>query len=619
MGKSEQESISIERLKRLPKLPGVYLMKDKQGTVIYVGKAKNLYNRVRGYFQGRDERPQIRFLVPLIKSIDTLITEDERQALVLEGDLIKKYKPRFNVRLKDDKAPLIIRIDTSHQWPRLELVRKVKNDSARYIGPFAFSHELRTLLDVVRNSVPLRTCSDRMLINRVRPCLEYQIKRCLAPCCLEVNPSQYQDLIEQAVKILEGKDTEVLKELQAQLERASEELRFEEAANLRDRLEILNKVNREKPVADYSSGAKDVFGMYIQDSKAELAVLQVRQGRLFGAKTFGFSEVVVEEEELLSSLLAQFYTADNEIPDQIILGRELEDSDAHQSLYSEQRGKKVQLIYPKRGEKLRLLRLSQENARESFRAHFLDAGDDAAKELHARLKLEQSPRIIECIDISHFQGSETVASVVSFQDGQAAKDRYRRFNLSQTEPDDFASMREVVERHLRRAAEENTICDLLVIDGGLGQLSQALKIRDKLGLDKPEMIGLAKKRAKREMYASVDVQHKPERIYREDSNIPFILPPESAAVRLLARIRNEAHRFAISFHREKRSKKTFRSTLDSIPGVGPKRKKQLLRAFGSLAAIKTSSPEEVKKRCPMPLALAKRIIETLNKGNCSQG
>ncbi len=609
-------AISNERLKNIPKRPGVYLMKDQRGEVIYVGKAKSLRARVRSYFSHSDSRLNVQFLLKQVSEIETLVTIDERQALVLENDLIKKFKPRYNIRLKDDKAHLTVRIDLERKWPRLEVVRRVWDDGAKYIGPFAFAYELNAMLETIRRSIPLRTCSDKMIFNRVRPCLEYQLKRCSGPCCLPVNEGQYGEWLHQAISLLEGRNKEVVAQLELQMEKASEALLFEEAAELRDRIAIIKKFSAERPLVSIPSGATDVYGIYGEGAAFEVSLLQVRQGRLFSAKTFGFEEVEIPVDELLSSVLSQYYAREEEIPQEILVPFQLEDRELLEGLYSEKRGSKVEILIPKRGTKARLLRLALENAKENFTSRFKtnEKRENILRALCEEFLLEEPPRTIECVDISHFQGSATVASVVHFRDGLPDKSRYRHFRLKGQEgrADDFASMREVVQRHLSRCVEENTLCELVIIDGGRGQLAEALKVRKELGLLSPAIIALAKERLRGTSYLSLaELPRKPERIFIEGQERPVILNPRSDSYYLLTRIRDEAHRFAVEFHRKVRTRGAFRSSLDVIPGLGPKRKLALLRAFKSVQALKTASVEELSKAGKLPPSLAERVAKFL--------
>ena len=592
-------------------------MKDKGGAVIYVGKAKNLANRVRSYFAGGDGRYNIPYLVALVRSIETIVTESERHAIVLEADLIKKYKPRYNIRLKDDKAHIIVRVDLNHEWPRLEVVRVRRDDDAKYIGPFAYGYEARMLLDVVRRVVPLRTCSDKVIYNRVRPCLEYEIKRCAGPCCLPVDRVEYLGWIDTAVQILEGRNQEAIELLESEMARASEELRYEDAADIRDRLEILTRSRTEEPTAQYPEGSLDAVGIYRENDTTEVSVLVFRKGRLFDARSFGIPDNALPEDELISSFLSQYSLAQEEIPETVLLPFEVEQREACEELFSERRGSSVSIAVPQRGPKLRIVGLALANARENFISRYgvEDRSDSALRSLQVELRLEQMPRLIECIDVSHFQGESTVASVVCFKDGHPDKSRYRHFILGQEgKPDDFASMREVVKRHLSRCNEENSLPDLIVIDGGPAQLSQALRMRAELGLEMPVMIGLAKKRGgARRVREGTTVLPKPERVYCQGESLPVILKPTSEGLRLLERVRDEAHRFAITFHRSRRTKKLFASKLDSIPGVGPERRKALLRAFGSVNRLKQADATEVVEKAGLPLSLAQRVLNTLQR------
>lgn len=613
-----QTPLTAERLRTLPTAPGVYLMKNTQGKVIYVGKAKNLRARVRNYFGSGDGRVTVKFLVKQIATVDTVVTVDEREAIILENDLIKKYKPRYNVRLKDDKAHYVVRIDIQQPWPRVELVRQIQDDGARYIGPFAYGYELKSLLEVVRSTVPLRTCTDSVLKNRVRPCIEYQIKRCLAPCCLPVPAERYKELVSQAIDILQGRDTEVVARLEAEMERLSEELRYEDAAAVRDRLAVLRTVAVERSAVNYGAASKDIFGLHREGSSAELVVLKVRQGRIFAAQSYGFQEVEVDGSELLATLVSQFYQGDQEFPDEIVIPLALPDRGARRELYSERRGKPVKLVVPERGEKLQLLRLAETNARENFiaRPGAARRSEVALEELRDEFELSELPRLIECVDVSHFQGGQTVGSVVCFKDGVPDKTRYRAFKLSQEgKPDDFASMRELVHRHLSHGVEEGAVCDLLVVDGGVAQLNQALLVRRELGIETPAMIGLAKKRTRAAEYrgASRAVTFKPERVFMENQSLPVVLKPTSEACHLLERLRDEAHRFAITFHRKSRHRVAFKSELDVVPGVGPERRRRLLRAFGGISQIRSASVEELSEKGGVPLSLAKRILSFLKK------
>ena len=613
--KDNNSTISRSRLKALPAKPGVYLMRAEDGELLYVGKAKDLRARVRSYFNGSDGRSTIPFLLEQLVSIETLVTEDERQALVLESDLIRKHRPKYNIRLKDDKAHLIVRIDESSQWPRIELVRKTTDDGARYLGPYTFSYEIRTLIDSLQRVIPLRTCSDRVLHNRVRPCLEHQIKRCCAPCCLPIDPLQYREMVSQAIAVLEGEVQPVVKELEQQRDVASQELRFEDASEYHNRVQLLKRMQEQRSEQVYGKESVDVFALYREGLNAELCVLLLRDGRLYESKTFGFENVQMDDHEVLSAALSQFYEGPQPVPLSILVPFELEDGVVRESLLEERQKKKVKILVPQRGVKRRLLELAKVNAKENFEARFseIDKRERVLEALSEELALSGAPRIVECMDVSHFQGGQTVGAVVCFQDLQPQRARYRAMHLSQEQPDDFASMRELVSRHLSRGAEEASLCDLLIIDGGRQQLAQAIAARDELGLNQPQLIALAKKRLGRAHYRAKDTAfRKPERVFVEGRDTAIVLEPRSEVLQFLERIRDETHRVAIQFHRKTRKKRTIRSVLDDIPGIGPKRRKVLLAAFGSVSAIKSSSVEEIACRAKLPKPLAERVFLALH-------
>lgn len=595
-------------------------MRDAAGTVIYVGKAIKLKSRISSYFQGRDDRAQIENLLERVEDIEFIITKDERQALVLEADLVKKYQPRFNIRLKDDRAALMIKVDRDTPWPRVQLVRKKSNDAARYFGPFPFSYEARTLMDVIERTVPLRTCTDKIMRNRVRPCLQYQIQRCAGPCCLPVDTNQYEDWVDQAITILEGNVSGIIEQVTQQMHKASEELRFEDAAVLRDRIEVLNTLNADVTNVMYGNASIHSFGIYREGEHAEVTILKTINGRLSDSHSFGFLDLSISNEELLLSAIAQFYSSyKGQMPQEVIVPLEFSDLSFLRLTLKEYSGVSIDISYPKRGLKSRLLELANVNAKENFEARFSahSKNDRILSSLQTTFSLEQYPRVIECIDISHIQGRATVGAVVCFRDGVPDTSRYRYFHLSQEgKPDDFASMNEVVRRHLSRCVESGTEPDVLIIDGGPPQLVQALRVRSEMGLRMPALISIAKKRVPlslSRMKSPRGERHlkKPERIYVEENPVPFVLDPQNEVLKLIERIRNETHRSAITFHRKTRSKLEYKSPLDSVRGLSPTKKLSLLRIFGSLEGIAASSVEELSQKGKISIAVATRVLEVL--------
>lgn len=619
----EQEQELTQRLDRLrdeasgfPRRPGVYLMKDPAGEVIYVGKAVNLRARVKSYFLGGDGRRQIRFLLRRVAIIEKIVADNEHQALVLERDLIARYKPRYNIRLKDDKAFLSIRINENDQWPRLELVRKREegDDDARYFGPYSYSYELREMLEMIKRVVPLRSCTNTVFYNRARPCLEYQIKRCAGPCCLEVDPEQYRRWVKQAIAILEGRIAPLLKELTEAEERAGAELRFEDAAQIRDRIAILERFKQGVSLVSSKGENRDIFAWQRDEQLAALTVMQMRGGRVVNSVNFSLTNVAISDEELLEAAILQFYDSGREIPEELVLPIDLENWEIIAAELQTRRGGRVSAEVPQRGLKHRLLQLAQVNASEHFIATF-DAESryrELAGKLAAKLELKQVPRRIECVDISNFQGSDVVGAIVCFFDGVPKKDSYRTFKIktaAQGKPDDFASINEVVGRRLDRGREENDLPDLLIVDGGPGQLAMAVEAREALGVAL-EIVSLAKMRTLSDV-TSEDLSKKPERVYREEVEQPLLLDEADEVTRFLQRIRDEAHRFVISFHRKRRKKRIMRSVLDDISGLGPQRKERLLSHFGSIQAIARAEEDEIARIGRMPGLLARKVKAAL--------
>ncbi|MDD2942574.1 MAG: excinuclease ABC subunit UvrC [bacterium] len=622
--KTEKNRPNIEYFRQwvqsAPDLPGVYLMRDARGHVIYVGKANSLKSRLKDYFYLRDTRQSIPYLLEKLSSVDTIVTADEREALLLEAQLIKENSPRYNVKLKDDRSYIMVKIDIGASWPRVETVREKKTDGAIYLGPYAYGHELRSLLDTVHKTVPLRTCSDSVMRNRVRPCLEYQMNRCCGPCCGLVTEEEYSEHLESALAILRGDAAEVELIFRGKMEEASKELRYEEAALYRDRLRALQRVGQDtRRYSGMSEEDVDAVGIYYDGEKATATILSIRNGKLAGGKSFSALGESLSREEVLRGFLLQYIVAGNDFAGTVILPYPPEDIEDIVAMAFRNSEQKIRLVYPRQGEKLRLLRLALINARQN---HFLESGKDkavvkAGEDLKRLLAMSSVPRTIDCIDISHISGTATVGAVVSFRDGLPNKRRYRTYQFaSDGKVDDFACIHETVFRHLRRLADDAGEPDLLVIDGGPGQLSEALKARHEAGLTYPPIISLAKKRSRdtgrkvQSMYTGISV--KPERIYMEGIAEPLELGAGSAALTLLESLRDESHRFAIFSHRKLRRKNMFSSVLDQIPGIGKERRKAMLKSFGSVEAIRQATPELLRDKAGIPLRLGELIVKTLN-------
>jgi excinuclease ABC subunit C len=599
-----------ERLPSVPARPGVYLLKDRAGKVIYVGKAANLRARVRSYVRGGDERSQVRFLVEKFADFETLVTANDKEALILENNLIKQYRPRYNIRLKDDKSYVSVKVTTRDAWPRVLVTRRIVKDGNRYFGPFASASAVRETLDTIRKVFPLRTCSDPVFKNRSRPCIEYQIKRCLGPCVLPVDRAAYGEHLRQAMLVLEGRSREVAGALRRQMEEAAGAERFEEAARLRDQLRAIEKTQERQQVVEHWGANQDVFGLYREGGSIEVQILFVRGGALLSNRSYSFDDWEFPDGEVLEAVLTQFYQATNhDVPDEILLPLAISDAEVRAEYLSERRGRKVSFVVPQRGDKLRLVEMARDNARQSF-VERRDAGAKRARmvaELQARLRLANAPKRIECVDIANIQGTENVGAIVAFDEGEPAKAGYRLFRIrSIVGADDFAAVAEVLRRRFRRVHERRDAPDLLVIDGGLGQLAAASAVLAELGITDVEVIGLAKERLERDATAS-ELVRRPERVFLPGRKNPVILKANSSALFLLQRVRDEAHRFANTYHQKLRARARLASPLDAIPGIGPRRRRALLRRFGSIRRVGEASTEELATVPGITLSLAAQI------------
>lgn len=604
-----------DKLDAVPPRPGVYLLKDESGGVLYVGKAKSLRSRVLSYFRGGDGRFQIEFLVRKVADVECLVTRNEKEALILENNLIKQYKPRYNVRLKDDKSYVSVKITSRDEWPRVLVTRKIVKDGSRYFGPFHSASAVRGTIDVIRKVFPLRTCSDAVFRNRSRPCLEYQIKRCLAPCVLPVDRDEYEQHLRSAALLLEGRDSQLTGLLEARMHRASEELRFEEAARLRDQIRAIEKTGERQQVLEHAGVDQDVFGLYREGGFIEIQVLLVRGGRLTANQSFGFDDWEFPDDEVLGAVLTQFYQGDRAVPREVLLPTALEDRDVRVELLRERREGAVEILVPQRGPKRRLVELAAENARQAFfeRRDAQERLAHTADELQRRLHLRSAPKRLECMDISTFQGGETVGSVVAFDEGRPDTSRYRRYRIRTVQgTDDFASLREMLTRRLTAGLRRDDLPDLLVIDGGRGQLAVAVAVCAELGVENLDVVGLAKARAVRDPRAA-EVARTEERVFLPRRTNPVVLARNSNALFLLQQVRDEAHRFAVTYHKKLRDRARLRSPLDDIPGVGVTRRKALLKEFGSVTRIRAASVERVSEVSGIGRALAETIKASLDE------
>jgi excinuclease ABC subunit C len=494
------------------------------------------------------------------------------------------------------------------------VTRRIVKDGSRYFGPFHSASAVRETLDTIRKIFPLRTCSDGVFRNRTRPCIEYDIKRCLGPCVLPVDRAAYEEHLRQAMLLLEGRSREVAGTLRARMERAAAAERFEEAARLRDQIQAIEKTQERQQVVAHWGSDQDVFGLYREGGAIEVQVLFVRDGKLVSNQAYAFDDWELPDAEVLEAVLTQFYQATaRDVPDEILLPVAISDAPVRAEYLSERRGRKVAIMVPQRGDKLRLVEMAQANARQSFveRRDAAVEGTRQVVELQRRLGLRVPPRRIECVDIATFQGGETVGAVVAFLDGRPWKDGYRRFRLRSVEgTDDFASVAEVLERRFREGPRRAEPPDLLVIDGGLGQLGAAKAVLERVGLETLPVVGLAKERVASDPVAR-EIQRRPERVFLPGRKNPVILRSNSTALFLLQRVRDEAHRFANTYHRALRKRARLTSMLDAVDGVGPGRRKALLRHFGSMRRVREASIDQLTQVPGISAALAGRIKEQL--------
>lgn len=587
-----------EKLALLPNKPGVYIMKNAHGEIIYVGKAIILKNRVRSYFQaGSSSSPKVRVMVAQIVDFEYIVTANEVEALILESNLIKKHRPHYNILLKDDKSFPYIKLTLQEDFPRVFITRKLLKDGAKYFGPYTSAGAVHQTIKLLRKIFPLRSCSK--MDNR-RPCLEYHIKRCLAPCSGNINQEDYMQMAQSIELFLEGRSDLLLKELKVLMREASENMRYEEAAILRDQINSIETLRQQQTAVTFA-GDVDVVGMALDEQGVCVQVFFVRAGKVIGRDHFLLTASKEDSEtDILSAFVQQYYNKVAFVPKEILLPLDLPEAETIvlSDWLSTLKKQKVQILSPKRGMKKDLLDLANENAaillkeENELRQQKEHAELKAVNILQNALGIGEYIHRIDCFDISHIQGSETVASMVVFKDGKESKKDYRRYKLKTVEgkPDDFKSMQEVV---LRRYSKYEDLPDLIVIDGGKGQLSSALEVIRGLGLEMP-VVGLAKRL---------------EEIFQEGCSESILLPKDSPAIHLMQRIRDEAHRFAITYHRKLRSKRNMVSVLDNIPGIGESRRQALWKAFGSIQAIKDADTEQLAQ----VEGMNKKVAESIHR------
>ena len=599
-----------KNLDQFPIQPGVYLMKDEAGEMLYVGKAKNLRSRVKQYFAaGGDGRLMVPYLVPRIHSIETIVVFSEKEALLLENTLIKRHQPRYNALLKDDKGFVALKISFKEKWPAIKLVRYkgTPEPDGLYFGPYTSVKAAKKTLDLINRLFPLRQCSDEEMARRVRPCLLFEMKRCAGPCAEKCSKEEYDIHLQRTIKFLRGQDKEVLKDLYDEMEKRSQALEFEKAGQILHAIRYIEKTIEAQHV-DKLMG-NDAIGLFRQGSDVVLSQLIFRNGKLIGSRHYSFTTVAEEDSELVSSFLLQHYQGHHvEKPPEILLPFSLLEGDSLEEILSQNHKGRLRLHWPKRGDKKALQQMANVNAEAYYRSQKgeEEAAEQLLLEVKELLQLTNYPKVIECFDISNTSGSEPVASMVTFVNGKKESKFYRLYRLkSEKKSDDYAAMYEVLTRRYKRAKLEGKLPDLVVVDGGKGQLNIAIKVFTELDLMGVDLIGLAKEKSRH------DKGLTSEQIFFPHVKEPMRLSKHSPILFLFQKLRDEAHRFAITFHRKRRSQKTLASQLDAIVGIGPKKRKALLTHFGSLKAIKEATLEELGQVKGISLANSQTIYAAL--------
>jgi excinuclease ABC subunit C len=592
----------------LPGRPGVYRMFDADGEVLYVGKARNLKSRVGSYFQPSNVQPKVQALVAKTASMEVTITNSDSEALLLEFNLIKKHRPRFNVVLRDDKSFPYLHLETAHDFPRLNFYRGSRKEPGRFFGPYPSAGAVRDSLQQLQKLFRLRNCDDLYFANRSRPCLQYQIERCTAPCVGLIGKEEYARDVESAIRVLEGRNDEAQVELARRMDSAAEQLKFEDAARVRDQLKALRAIQAQRIVTADIDHDADVIAIASGNGEFCIALMFVRGGRSLGSTTFFPRAPLAELPEVLAAFATQYYL-ERESPPEIIVETDFDEMQVLEATLAERTGHKMRITSSVRGIRARWLEMMHENAEQALKMRALARGSIEAslEDVRDAFDLVEAPSRIECFDISHTGGTDTVASCVVFGLEGPLKSEYRRFNISGIQPgDDYAAMNQALMRRYKRVREGEVVApDVLLIDGGKGQLAEAGKVLDELGLDGITLIGVAK---------GADRRPGQEQLFTPGRDTPTILPPDSAALHLIQRIRDEAHRFAITGHRRKRAKRHSQSILETIPGLGPVKRRELLKQFGGLQGILRAGIDDFVQIRGLGRELAQVIYEHLHPG-----
>ncbi len=597
------------QLRQLPTSPGVYLMRDTEGNILYVGKAANLHHRIRSYFGTGQKLPiKLQQMVGRVNDFEFFVTNSEQEALILELNLIKRHRPHYNARLKDDKTFPYLKIDINEDWPRVYTTRRLEENEGRYFGPFASAKSVRQTLKVIKNIFPFRSCSKPISGTDSRPCLDYHIHHCLAPCIGIVSKEEYAEVIKQVILFLEGKQELVVQELKNKMKQAAEALNFEQAALLRDQLQAVDRVIEGQRIATTVKGEQDVIAFADDKYRAYVQVFFIRSDKLIGRESFILQGTRSEEpHQIMTSFIKQFYNSSPYIPPLLLLQYPLEDRLVIENWLQSKRGAKVHIQVPYRGNKKQLVEIVAENARqglEQLKIKQLTAPaalDAALAEIQRELRLSRAPLRMEGYDISNIRGTAAAGSMVVFDKGKPKPSHYRRFRIKTVSAvNDYAMLQEVLKRRFKRSRDAAntwaTLPDLVLIDGGKGQLNAVLAAMHEVGADSVPAASLAKEK---------------EEIFIPQRSTPIILPHNSPGLQLLQRLRDEAHRFALGYHQKIRKRETFASVLDTIPGIGRNRKRTLLKRFGSVTAIRNAPTEELATLKGMSKNLAQRIKEYL--------
>lgn len=596
----------------MPRSPGVYLFKSRGGAVLYIGKAIRIRDRVKQYFAGNDGRPMVPHLIEAVEEVDFVVTNTEKEALLLEGRLIGEHTPKFNIRLLNQESFLHLGLDLSHPWPRLQTIRNASTWEGAIFGPYTSASGARRTEAFLQRHFGLRTCTDLTLKSRKRPCLLYQMGRCSAPCTDEIESEDYAARVEDAMRLLKGRHRSLIKTLTKRMHSEAQTEKFEEAARLRDLVQAITQTVERQRVVDPKGKDRDIWGVYREGMAGSIALIQIREGAVQQPFISPISEAAETTPELLSSAINQTYSKSFPPPKELLLPLKTDDIDALQALLSKTAGRQVTLRVPKRGEGVKLVGLANQNAKAKFISRTDEASRRAAtlEALATLLDLPKPPRRIECFDNSNIQGSHPVAAMAVFIDGAPDRSEYRRYKVkSVVGADDYATMREILTRRIKRADNEGTLPDLLVVDGGKGQVSAVLGVLTQLGHGNLPLVGIAKPKTER---ARGD-RRAVDKLIIPNKSEPLRPQTHDSSLRLLQHIRDEVHKHAITYHRKVRRGSTIKSQLNEIPGVGPTRRRALLKTLGSLKSVSQATPEQIAQTPGIGQELAQQIYRTFHK------